>query len=370
MQSFFRELMEEQQMVGGSLWFFHDGRPLAKELYGFADLSEERPVDEDTIFHWGSITKTFTGIAIMQLRDRGRLRLDDSVTAYLPELKAIHNPYGDMDEITIRQVMSHSTGLRNSTWPWGGGEPWHPHEPTEWAQLVAMMPYTNIQFPPGSRYSYSNPAIIFLGRIIEILTEDKYEAYIDKNIFKPLEMYRTYFDGTPYHLLKYRSNNYRVKGGVPTANGLDFDTGITVSNSGLNTPITDMARYLSFLIGDPARQADYDAILARTSLEEMWKGVLPTGLQLGDGSNDSEILKEHMGLTYFTFQGSDQRLVGHTGTQKAFYSFFYIDPEARTAAIAAFNSQGVEDNGTRRPDSNAIRSAVREKLFREIFTLF
>ena len=168
--------MEEQQMVGGSLWFFRDGKPVANEFHGYADLSEERRVDENTIFHWGSITKTFTGIAIMQLRDRGLLRLDDPVIDYLPEIKAVHNPFGDMETITIRQVMSHSTGLRNPTWPWGGSEPWHPHEPTEWAQLVAMMPYTNVQFQPGSRYSYSNLAIIFLGRIIEQLTGDVYEA--------------------------------------------------------------------------------------------------------------------------------------------------------------------------------------------------
>lgn len=371
MQRFFDELMEEQQMVGGSLWFFRDGKPVAKEFHGYADLSEERRVDQDTIFHWGSITKTFTGIAIMQLRDRGLLRLDDPVIDYLPEIKAIHNPFGDMETITIRQVMSHSTGLRNPTWPWGGSEPWHPHEPTEWAQLVAMMPYTNVQFQPGSRYSYSNPAIIFLGRIIEMLSGDPYEAYIDKNIFKPLGMYRSYFDNTPYHLLKYRSNNYYVKDGKPEANGLDFNTGITVSNGGLNSPITDMARYLAFLVGDSTKQSDYDTILVRSSLEEMWNRRLPTGTELGNGeSGDQDVWREHMALTYFVFQGPDRPLVGHTGSQKAFYSFFYMDPEARTAAIAAFNSQGIAEDGARRPDARAVLNTLREKFFREIFPLF
>ena len=290
---------------------------------------------------------------------------------YLPEIKAVHNPYGDMEAITIRQLMSHSSGFRNPTWPWGGDEVWHPHEPVEWSQLVSMMPYTQILFEPGSRYSYSNPAIIFLGRIIEILSGDPYEAYIDKNIFKPLGMYRSYFDNTPYHLLKYRSNNYYVEDGKPKANGLDFNTGVTVSNGGLNSPITDMARYLAFLAGNPAKQSDYDAILARSSLEEMWMRQLPTGTELGSGeAGDREQWREYMALTYFVFQGPDRQLIGHTGSQKAFYSFFYIDPEAHTAAIAAFNSQGIAEDGKRQPDARSVLDTLREWLFRKIFALF
>ena len=90
-----------------------------------------------------------------------------------------------------------------------------------------MMPYTEVLFTPGSKYSYSNPGVIFLGRIIEKLSGDDYEVYVDKNILKPLEMYRTYFDITPRHLLKYRSNNYYVEKDASgrlqvKANGRDF----------------------------------------------------------------------------------------------------------------------------------------------------
>ena len=168
-----------------------DHRVAHARTYGFADLEARRPVDADTIFHWASITKTFTGIAIMQLRDRGLLSLDDPIVKYLPELRQVHNPYGPMDAITLRMLMSHSAGFRMSTWPWGGDQAWHPFEPPGWAQVAAMLPYTKIEFPPGSKYSYSNPGIIFLGRVIELLTGDDYEVYVDKNILKPLGMYRT-----------------------------------------------------------------------------------------------------------------------------------------------------------------------------------
>ena len=132
-----------------------------------------------------------------------------------------------------------------------------------------------ILFKPGSKFSYSNPAVIFLGKIIEKLSGDDYEVYIDKNILKPLEMYRTYFDATPYHLLKYRSASYYIENGKRTEGRFDANTGITVSNSGLNSPLPDMEKYLNFLIGVRTGKGNdrvpYDTILKRSSLEEMWQ---------------------------------------------------------------------------------------------------
>ena len=113
-----------------------------------------------------------------------------------------------MSQVTIRHLMSHSAGFRAGTWPWGGDQPWHPFEPTRWEQLVAMLPYTELLFKPGSQYSYSNPGVIFLGRIIELLSGDDYEVYIAKNIFMPLGMTRSFFDRAPYHLVAHRSHSY------------------------------------------------------------------------------------------------------------------------------------------------------------------
>ena len=146
-----RSSVRDGGIVGSSLALFTDGRTVALETEGMADLERNLPVDDETIYHWASITKTFTAISIMQLRDRGLLSLDDPIVAYVPELRDVHNPFGSMEEITIRQLMSHSAGFRAGTWPYAGGEAWHPHEPTEWSQLVSMIPYTEIRFEPGSR---------------------------------------------------------------------------------------------------------------------------------------------------------------------------------------------------------------------------
>ena len=361
----FRSALVDEGIIGSSLWFMGGGEVLAREHYGYADKEMGRRVDENTIYHWASITKTFTSIGIMQLRDRGLLSLDDAIVDYVPELREVRNPFGSMSHITIRHLLEHSAGFRGSTWPWGGDEDWHPHEPTEWSQLVAMMPYTEIGFEPGSKFSYSNPGIIFLGRVIEKLSGDPYESYIDKNIFKPLEMHRSYFDNTPYHLISHRSNNYYVTDGEVRADGLDFNTGITVSNGGLNAPIGDMMRYLGFLVGDRERQGEYDAVLKRSSLEEMWQARQ-------DIDVDESGTTHSMGLTFFLLDHNGRRFVGHTGGQKAFVSFFYVDPETRTGAIAAFNTLGLvsESGAPARPDTRGVLAMVRTQLFETVFPMF
>lgn len=368
-KSFYEQKLKQHSIVGSSFLLIHDNQIIAKEFYGLAHLEQKRAVDENTIYHWASITKTFTGIAIMQLRDRGLLKLDDPIVNYVPELKAVHNPFGKMEDITIRQLMLHSAGFRNGTWPWGGSKDWHPFEPQHWSQLVAMMPYTEILFPPGSKHSYSNPGIIFLGRVIETLTKDDYEVYIDKNIFKPLEMYHSYFDTTPQHLLKDRAHSYWIENGKRTPARFDADTGITVSNGGLNSPLPDMAKYLNFLMGsrDKQQQAIYDGVLKRTSLEEMWQPQIKIEPDAKDGENR----KDAMGLCFFIEDNFGQHFIGHSGDQNGFIAHFYLRPDARTAYIVAFNThaiakENVQDTGQ---NTRVLDREIKDYLFKNIFPI-
>ena len=160
--------------------------------FGNARAETHTPVDAETAYNWASITKTMTAIAILQLRDRGQLSLDDPAVRYIPELREVHDPDGPVDAITIRQLLTHSAGFRNPTWPWDCDDAtncdWQLFEPTKWAQVAAMLPYTHIAFKPGSRWSYSNLGYVFLGQVIERLSGDDFEVYVDKNILKPLGM--------------------------------------------------------------------------------------------------------------------------------------------------------------------------------------
>lgn len=112
--------MQSNKIIGSSVAFIQSPTLQKLEFYGLADTS--KPVNQHTIYHWASITKTFTGIAIMQLRDRGLLNLDDSVVRFIPELKEIYCEFGNISDITIRHLMSHSAGLRDASWLWGGDE--------------------------------------------------------------------------------------------------------------------------------------------------------------------------------------------------------------------------------------------------------
>jgi CubicO group peptidase (beta-lactamase class C family) len=368
-KTFYEQSMRKHGIVGSSFVLIHDGQVIAQEFFGLADQEKQQPVDEDTIYHWASITKTFTGVAIMQLRDRGVLKLDDPIIKYLPELGAVHNPFGDMSQITIKHLMTHSAGFRAPTWPWGGDKDWHPHEPQYWSQLVAMMPYTEILFKPGSKFSYSNPGIIFLGRVIELITKDDYEVYIDKNIFKPLEMYRAYFDTTPQHLLKHRSHSYYLKEGKLTPARFDVDTGVTVSNGGLNAPLPDMVKYINFLTGDVKRQPIFDQVLKRSSLEEMFQpqiAIDPGSVVEPEGQNR----KDAMALTFFIEDNFGQHFIGHSGSQNGFISHFYIRPDTRTAYIIAFNTHAMPTDKDSSQDTRRLDREIKDHLFQRIFPLF
>lgn len=358
---------KHDRIVGGAALVLGGGRVLGHHEYGLADRARKQPVREETIFHYGSITKQLTAIGIMQLRDRGRLSLDDHVTQYVPELRLVHNPYGSMDSITIRMLLSHSAGFQNPTWPYKQGKPWEPFEPTSWEQLVAMMPYQELSFEPGSRFGYSNPAFIYLARIIEQLTGDPWETYVQKNIFSPLNLTHSYFGTTPYYLAADRSHNYtliRDSAGqeIVRDNGADFDPGVTIPNGGWNAPLGDLAAYLSFLTGatqgDATTQQRFDMVLKRSSLEEMWQPLYPTGSTIDSGSDWSE----SMGLSFFVLTHGNKTLIGHTGSQAGFLAFMYLSPESRQAVVAAFNTSS--DLGVQKEQSafQVIRQAALQLI--------
>jgi CubicO group peptidase (beta-lactamase class C family) len=335
-----------------------------------------------TAYNWASITKTMTAIAILQLRDRGKLSLDDPAVRYIPELRQVHDQFGSIDSITIRQLLTHSAGFRNPTWPWDCDEPsncdWQPFEPTKWTQVAAMLPYTHIAFAPGTRWSYSNIGYVFLGQIIERLSGDDFEVYIDKNILKPLGMTESYFDRAPYFLEKHVSASY-LRGSKLTPQPFNFDTGITTSNSGLKAPLTDMARYLRFLIGDPGN-ALYEIVLRRSSLEEAWTGVLPAtepGQAPTAYTAGSHGTPPMMGLGFFILNSGGHRYIYHDGDQGGFSSEMLIDPTDHCASILVVNTTDtgappatpeLHPQSNTEPDARTdLRQTLRSVLIEQVF---
>jgi CubicO group peptidase (beta-lactamase class C family) len=331
-ESFARDFdayVARDHVVGAGAVLVRHGQIVAHHERGWQDRQANEPVTERTIYHWGSITKTLTAIAIMQLRDRGRLSLDDPVTRWVPELRRVHDPYGSIDTVTIAMLLSHAGGFQNPTWPYTEGKPWQPFEPTSWDQLVAMMPYQELLFRPGSRFGYSNPGYIYLARIIEAITGDPWETYVQKNILTPLGLTRSYFGVTPYHLAADRSNNYTVTtGDTVRANGREFDPGITIPNGGWNAPLGDLAVYAGFLTD--ARST----VLRHATLEEMWRPRYSTA-----NSDEESGYGEQIGLSFFTVLHGGATFVGHMGSQAGFRSFIYVNPRTGDGVIASFNTR-------------------------------
>ena len=346
--------LHQEDVVGATFSLASDGALLARFDIGYADREQEIKVNEQTIFHWASVTKTFTSIAIMQLVERGLLSLDAVVIDYLPEISAVHNPFGPMDGITVRHLLSHSAGLRSPSWPWNDEPDWQPYEPRHWSQLVAMMPYTEILFEPGTRFGYSNLGIIFLGQIIERVSGDDIEVYIDKNILKPLGMYRSYFDRTPWHLITHKTLGYfREESGIRSV-GREFDTGITAANGGLNAPASDMMKFANFLAGALERPS----VLKPETLALMYQPLHPVS-----SDEDREV---SVGLGFFVADHRTAdgevivRWVGHSGYQLTHRSSLMVNPADRQVFVAAANTVS-------RPNGNPSQASLRKRLLGEFF---
>ena len=379
----FQSVLQQHGVIGGGFALVHSGDPAQTLAFGEMSTDSHQSVDAATGYNWASITKTMTAIAILQLRDRGKLSLDDPAVRYVPELRQIHDPFGSVDAITIRHLLTHSAGFRNPTWPWDCDDSsncdWQPFEPTRWAQVAAMLPYTHIAFAPGTRWSYSNLGYVFLGQIIERLSGDDFEVYIDKNILKPLGMTESYFDRAPYFLESHVSASYLRAGSKLTPQPFNFDTGITTSNSGLKAPVSDMAKYARFLIGEPGN-ALYEVVLKRSSLEEAWTGVLPVtdpGQPPTAYTAGANGISPLMGLGFFVLNNNGHRYVYHDGDQGGFSSELLIDPADHSASVLIVNTTDtgapaatpeLHPQSNTEPDAKTdLRQQLRAILIQQVF---
>ena len=379
----FDSLLTQHGVVGGGFALVHTASPATEFFLGEEDGRTHKQVDAATAYNWASITKTMTAIAILQLRDHGRLSLDDAAVKYVPELQQVHDAYGPIDAITIRELLTHSAGFRNPTWPWDCDDvkdcDWQPFEPTKWGQVAAMLPYTHIAFKPGSQWSYSNLGYVFLGQIVERVSGDDFEVYIDKNILKPLGMTESYFDRAPYFLESHVAASYLRAGDKLTPQPVNFDTGITTSNSGLKAPITDMEKYARFLIGEPGKER-YDEVLKRSSLEEAWTGVLPA-IQQGQSAtpytSGPRGAQPQMGLGFFVLSVDGHRYIYHDGDQGGFSAELILDPAGKSAGILVVNTtdtgvpaatEATHAVSNTEPDPQSdLRQALRTTLIDSVF---
>lgn len=164
----------------------HGGDLVWAAGFGAADLESGAPVTPDTPFRLGSVSKLFTATAILELRDAGKLRLDDPVVGHLPWF-SIRSDFADAGPITVEHLLTHTSGLpREGPFPY-----WTTHDFPTVEELRGALPSIRALTPPGESYRYSNLGIGLLGQIVASASGEPWEAYVERHVLAPLGMTRS-----------------------------------------------------------------------------------------------------------------------------------------------------------------------------------
>ena len=286
--------------------------------YGKADVEWDVAMPDDAMFEIGSVTKQFTAAAILQLRDEGKLSLDDDVTKWLPDFNTAGN------KVPLRRLLDHTSGIVGLTeipeFALLGTNPRFPRD-----SGYALIKRAGFQFPTGTAQVYNNSAYWLLGLIVEKASGMTYEDYLEKKIFEPLGMKRSMYCNTSENIPR-RAHGYYIQNGKVSRLGGNvhtwpFSAGSICSTAG------DMVTWLKALHGGK--------VLSAKSYAEM---IAPAKL------NDGTPLRYGMGVNL----GKDIRginMIGHGGSIDGFRSEAIWYPDAQMAVVVLTNTSSNLDPG-------------------------
>ena len=285
-----------------------DGALVWSTHVGSARLDPVAAPTDDTQYMIGSITKTFTAVLIMALRDAGRLSLDDRLDTFLPQTR--HGA------ITVRQMLAHASGLQREP----VGRIWENLDAPDQERLLRELEDAEQVLPVHFAFHYSNLAFALLGQVVELLEARSWGDVVTERILAPLEMTMTGL--APDN--RGRALGYRVHPhtGVATLEP-QFDLKATAPLGGLWSTVADLGRYASF-VADPI-----DEILAAGSLEEMCRPLIMTDVQGWTRA---------YGLGYDLQRMGERVLAGHGGAMPGFLAGLRVGRQDRVGAVVFANS--------------------------------
>ena len=290
-----REAVGKKEVPGAIALVARGGRLLRQEAYGLRDIEHHLPFTTNTLCWIASITKPVTVAAAMTLVDAGKLALDEPVERCLPEFREQIDTNGAHHMFTVRQLMSHTSGLvpnpptRRSAWPIGGplDDSWLEQKLPDIVQTISR---SRLRFKPGSKFEYSNSGLFVLGRVIEIVSGTPYAAYVQARILDPLGMADTYY-APPATEASRVAKIYARRGGQRETI-FQFNPALKISNpapdGGLFSYPAQLLPFLQLFLDNDAR------VLSRAAVAEMLKAQpqgwglgwsLPDGLFLHEGSS-------------------------------------------------------------------------------------
>lgn len=345
--------------VPGLIWgLVIDGRLAHVAAAGVRDRSSGAPVTSDTAFRIASMTKSFTALAVLKLRDQGRLSLEDPVSRWIPEFARMELPTRDTPPLTVRQLMSHSAGFPEDN-PWGDQQLSATDEMLDdW--LAKGIPFST---PPGTRYEYSNYAFGLLGRIVTKASGVTYERYMREEILAPLGMNATTFEFSDVPAAS-RAVGYRLKPDGTYAEEPPLPHGVFGAMGGLLTTATDLGKYVGFhLAAWPPRDDAETGPVRRASVREMAHLWTPSNLtaRVVNGAMQASQTGYGYGLRV-TADCRFEHIVAHGGGLPGFGSYMSWLPEY---GVGMFAMATLTYSGPSEPISQAWDALLRTGGLRE-----
>jgi len=255
-----KPLMDKAKIPGLSVAVSTGEGNVIARAYGFANLEHKVPATPDSVFEIGSLTKTFTALAVLLLQEEGKLSVEDKVSKYFPE-------FARGDEITLRHLLQHTSGIREILTV----EPFSSNPAKDWqpTEIVKMLQALPLDFNPGEKARYSNSGCMLLGVVIEKTTGTSYGDFISERIIKPLGMTHTR-PGTNSELVPERAAGYSLDGPAKTVRNAAYAGLIGPYASGgiLSTPSDLIKLKKAFHPGVLLKQASIDAMFAPARLND------------------------------------------------------------------------------------------------------
>ena len=345
MDRFVSQRMEEFSLPGVVYGVVIDGELAHVAALGYRDVDKQLKVEDDTIFRIASMSKSFTALSIMLLRDDGALSLDDPVERHVPEMKSMPLPTRDSAPVTIRQLLTHTAGFPEDN-PWGDRQMEVTHEEFS-AWLSAGIPFSTA---PGTAYEYSNTGFALLGRIVANVSGMEFPEFVQQRILGPLDMTSTFYDvekvppgrtATGYSL---GGGHTRFAPGDPEGE-LSIDPplgdGAYGPMGGVFTNARDLGRWVGLMLSAfPARDDEQAGPVLRRTLREMQQGNGYPALSVSRADPaaaldaSAAVYGFGLGVTRSCEFG---RLVGHGGAFPGFGSNMQWAPETGVGVFLMAN---------------------------------
>lgn len=312
-----------------------DGRLVYVKGLGVQDTTTNRPVTPDSLFRIASMSKAFTALAILKLRDEGKLSLDAPAETYVPEMRGWHYPTSDSPKITVRNLLTHSAGFVEDN-PWGDRQQVMPE--TQFTALLSSgVPFARA---PGLAMEYSNFGYATLGRIVSNVSGTRYEDYIRREIMTPLGMSSTTYDvfASPP---QRRAIGYRWQDNKWVREP-DMRDGAFGAMGGVETSADDYSHWVAFLLSAwPARDGPDAGPVRRSSVREIVTGSnFISGAMRNPAAGGAPCRQAvAYGMAWRVIDDCDVgRIVTHTGGYPGYGSVVLLLPD-KGVGLFAFSSK-------------------------------